>query len=121
MDQQRIAELAHLNLIGVFGERDPQKRAAVIEQIYAEQVSFADPDEVVVGRAALDAKAQHLLDGAPGFVFSHAGPLRIVQDLAIQAWHFGPEGAPPVVSGTDILLVEDGRIARLYTVLDPPA
>ncbi|MCY1138248.1 nuclear transport factor 2 family protein [Actinoplanes sp. Pm04-4] len=121
VDQELLTELAHRNLLGVFGERDPQKRAAVIAEIYAEQVTFSDPDEVVVGRDALGEKAQRLLDQAPGFAFSPAGPVRTSGNLTMLAWHLGPEGQPPVASGLDVSIVEDGRIAHLYTLLDPPA
>jgi len=121
MDQERMSELAHRNLLGVFGERDPQARAAAIDEIYAEQVTFADPEEVVAGREALNRKAQRLLDEAPGFGFTPAGPVRVANNLAMLAWQFGPEGAPPVVSGVDVSIIEDGRIVALYTLLDPPA
>jgi hypothetical protein len=33
------------------------------------------------------------------------------------AWTFGPEGAPPVVKGIDICFVENGLIAKIYTLL----
>ncbi|GGL86727.1 hypothetical protein GCM10011594_02940 [Nakamurella endophytica] len=78
---------------------------------------FSDPDEVVVGHDALDAKAQRILDDAPGFVFSPAGPVRVNQDLGYLAWAFGPEGGPAVVRGLDIALIEDGLIGRVYTLL----
>jgi hypothetical protein len=120
MNQEELSDLARRNLLGVFGERDERKRAAVIKDIYAEQVRFADPEGVVIGHEALNAKAQHLLDEAPDFVFTVAGPAQIAQDLVLLAWHFGPGGAPPVVSGTDISIVENGKISQLYTLLDPP-
>mgnify|MGYP006204399967 CR=1 FL=1 len=60
-----------------------------------------------------------VLDGInPPEVPHFAGEVRVVQDLTLLAWHFGPVGAPPVVSGTDISIVEDGRIRHLYTMLD---
>ena len=113
-----FSDLARRNLLDVFGERDPQARAAAIEEIYTEQVTFTDPDEVVVGRAALGAKAQKLLDDSPGLVFTPAGPARIAGDLVMLGWHLGPAGQPPVVSGVDIALVADGRITAIYTLLD---
>jgi len=104
-------------LFEVFGERDPQKRAAAIARTYADDVVFSDPDDVVTGHAALDAKAQAILDGAPDFVFAESGPAYSVQDLSYQAWVFGPAGGDPVVRGVDIGFVENGRIAKLYTLL----
>jgi hypothetical protein len=35
-------------------------------------------------------------------------------DLGHLTWHFGPEGGEPVVTGTDIALVVDGRIRSLH-------
>ena len=116
--EQRHVELAHKNLLEVFGERDPGTRAKVIREIYAEDIVFVYTDVQVVGWDAVDCKAQRLLDEAPGFVFTAAGEVRTVQNLTLLSWHFGPEGAPPVVSGTDISIVEDGRIKHLYTMLD---
>ena len=56
-------------------------------------------------------------DEAPGFVFTAGGPIYENHDLGYLAWHFGPEGQPPVVSGMDIAIVKEGRIATLYTLL----
>ena len=72
-------------------------------------------------KEAVNQKAQALQDQAPGFVFRAAGPVEVAQNLALISWQFGPEGASPAVSGKDILIVEDGRIAHLYTLLDSPA
>jgi hypothetical protein len=121
MTEDQLTGLARRNLLGVFGERDPEARTAMIKQTYAEDVAFADREGVLVGHQALNDKAQQLLDGAPGFVFTPAGPVRVAQDLVALAWHFGPEGQSPVASGLDISIVENGRIAKLYTLLDPPA
>ena len=107
----------HANLFDVFGERDAAKRRAVIARIYTDDVQFLDPEEVVQGHAALDAKAQRLLDGAPDFVFAASGPIYENHDMGYLAWTFGPAGKPPVVSGVDVCFVVDGRIAKVYTVL----
>jgi hypothetical protein len=112
-----IPELMHANLLEVFGERDADRRRAAIERTYVPGVRFSDPEEVVVGWDALDAKAQRLLDGAPGFAFTAAGPVYVNDDMGYLAWSFGPEDAAPVARGVDIALVEGGLIATLYTVL----
>jgi hypothetical protein len=105
------------NLLAVFNERDPDRRRATIERTYSPDVVFCDPDEVVTGRDALDAKAQRLLDQSPGFVFSPGGPILVNHDLGYLTWHLGPEGQPPVVRGLDIALVEGDVITKLYTML----
>ncbi|MEV7625562.1 nuclear transport factor 2 family protein [Actinoplanes sp. NPDC089786] len=111
-----IEELMRGNLLDVFNERDGDRRRAAIARIYAPEVRFSDPDETVVGHQALDAKAQHILDGAPGFVFRPDGPIRVSDDLGYLAWQFGPAGEA-VVRGVDIATVADGVITRVYTFL----
>ena len=105
-------------VLHVFGEHDPAKRAEAIREGFAEHVTFADAEEVVVGRDGLDRKVQRLLDQAPAFVFTSVGEVRVVQNMTVLSWQLGPAGAPPVVRGTDICLIEDGLIKHLYTLLD---
>ncbi|MBM2614682.1 nuclear transport factor 2 family protein [Actinoplanes sp. LDG1-06] len=114
----RLTELAENNLLRVFGERDPQARAKAIEETYAENVVFTDAEEELVGREALGAKAQKLLDQAPDFVFRATATAQIAGNLVMLPWALGPEGADPVVTGVDISIVEDDRIVKLYTLLN---
>lgn len=112
-----VETLMRTNLLEVFGERDPEKRRAAIARTYTEDVVFLDPDEIVEGRDALHAKAQRLLDDAPGFVFSPAGPVYVNHDMGYLAWNLGPEGEPPVVRGVDACFIEGDLIAKVYTLL----
>lgn len=112
-----IPELMQANLLEVFNERDAERRRAAVARTYAADVEFSDPEGSVTGHAAVEAKAQELLDRSPGFVFTPDGPVRVARDLGYLAWRFGPEGEPPVVRGVDVALVKDGLIARLYTLL----
>ncbi|GAB3683593.1 nuclear transport factor 2 family protein [Angustibacter aerolatus] len=112
-----VDELMRATLLEVFGERDDARRRAAVERVYAPDVVFSDPDEVVTGHDALDAKAKRLLDDAPGFVFRAEGPALVNHELGHQSWAFGPPDGDPVVRGVDVALVADGRITRLYTML----
>ncbi|BCY08160.1 nuclear transport factor 2 family protein [Actinoplanes sp. L3-i22] len=115
-----VEELMRANLLDVFNERDGDRRRAAIGRVYAPGVTFADPDETVTGHEALDAKAQQILDGSPGFVFTTTGPIHVVQDLGYLAWGFGPRGEPPVVRGIDVAHVAGGKITSVYTLLLGP-
>jgi hypothetical protein len=112
-----LNDLMQANLMEVFNERDDTARRAAIARTYSPDVQFSDPDEVVTGHEALNAKARRLLDEAPTFVFSPMGPILINHDLGYRAWGFGPDGGSPVVRGMDIALVEDGLIKKIYTLL----
>ena len=117
VETEQIETLMNANLHEVFGQRDPVLRRQAIERTYTEDVEFLDPDEIVVGYEALDAKAGKLLADAPGFVFSAAGKVYVNHDMGYLAWNLGPEGQPPVVRGLDACFVRDGRIAKVYTIL----
>ncbi|WP_291048734.1 nuclear transport factor 2 family protein [Herbiconiux sp.] len=112
-----VSELLAANLHDVFGNRDPESRRAAIEASFAADVVFTDPEETVEGWDALEAKAAGLLDGAPAdFVFADDGLAYVSADTGVQAWTFGPSGAP-VARGVDIITVRDGRITELLTLL----
>jgi SnoaL-like domain len=116
-DPARIRELMLANLFAVFNERDPERRSKAIAANYTEDVTWTDPDGTTEGHKALNEQAQKLLDRLPGFVFSAAGTVHVSRDLGLLAFNMGVPEQPPAVSGIDVALVRDGRIARLYTML----
>jgi hypothetical protein len=113
----RIRELLLANLFAVFSERDPERRMDVITRNYTEDVVWSDPDGTTMGHEEMNEQAQKLLDRMPDFVFSAAGPVHVSCDLGLLAFNLGVPEQPPAVSGIDVALVRDGRIARLYTLL----
>jgi hypothetical protein len=116
-DAARIRELMLENLFVVFNERDPERRSKAIAANYTDDVLWTDPDGTTEGHQAMNEQAQKLLDRMPDFVFSPGGPVRVSRDLGLLAFHMGPPEQPPAVSGIDVALVRDGRIAHLYTIL----
>jgi hypothetical protein len=115
-----VAQLMQRSLLDVFNERDAERRAAAIAAVYSADVTLYEPDDAIHGPAALGAKVQQLLDGAPGWVFRPAGKASVIHDLGRLTWHFGPEGGPAVVIGTDVAIVHDGRIRSLYVFIHAP-
>jgi SnoaL-like domain len=101
----------------VFSERDPEKRRDAIERTYAEDVRFIDPEAEVVGRQALNDRAQKILDDAPAdWVLEQDGLAYVSPDTAVQAWRFGPPDSPKV-RGIDILTMSDGRVSVVRTLI----
>ena len=105
------------NLFEVFNVRDPRRRLEAIERNYTEDVTWSDPDGSTEGHQAMNEQAQKLLDRMPGFVFSAAGPVHVSRDLGLLGFNLGVPEQPPSVSGIDVALVRDGRIAVLHTLL----
>jgi hypothetical protein len=112
------AELLERMLQDVFNEPDAERRSAVIVELFTEDIVFTDPEMTVSGRTELAAAITGLLAQGPGFVFSPAGDFRGVGDLGIRPWRLGPPGADAVLGGTDVVEVVDGRISKLWTMLD---
>jgi SnoaL-like domain len=116
-DAARIRELLLANLFAVFSERDGERRLQVIARNYTEDVIWTDPDGTTHGHEEMNEQAQKLLDRMPDVVLSAAGPVRVSRDLGLLAFNLGVPEQPPAVSGIDVALVRDGRIAVLHTLL----
>jgi epsilon-lactone hydrolase len=116
---ETISKLMEANLLGVFNERDAQRRALAIESTYAADVRWTDDEGVVVGREALQAKATVLQSQMQGLVFTKASPVYQTRGLAYLAWKLGPDGGEPVASGFDVAVVRNDLISELYTVIIP--
>ncbi len=121
MTTSTVEELIVRNVFGVFGERDATARAAAIAEVYAPDAVLRLGADVVRGTQAIDRHVQTLQDGTPGFVFSTIGEAEVDGALGTRAWGYGPEGAPPVVTGRDVVRVEDGRIVEALVFVHAPA
>jgi ketosteroid isomerase-like protein len=116
-DAVRIRELMLDNLDAVFNQRDPERRLKAIAANYTEDVIWTDPDGSARGHQTMNEQGQKLLDRLPNFVLSAAGPVHVSGNLGLLAFNLGIPGQPPAISGIDVALVRDGRIALLYTIL----
>ena len=115
-----IATLLLRNLPEVFGEGDPIRRRAAIEELYTEDCVVFGPSGRVVGRQALDQFAGELRSRHPSFVYTPHTKPQTVQDGGRIAWGSGPAGEPPQYTGLDVIIAREGKIAALYVFLDSP-
>jgi len=113
------AELVASYLEDVSNEPDADRRRDAIERLFHEDVRYADQDGPVNGREALAERISVLaaLMG-PTARFSLRRPAQGVDDAVIFQWRLGAPTEDPDLEGTDVALIRDGRIARLYAVLD---
>ena len=110
-----VADLLRRNLLDVFNEPDPDRRAEAIARTYAEDVVWHEPDQIIRGRTALAQRAAELRARTPDWVFRPDGPVSVNDDLGHLGFQYGPADQPPVVTGMDIARCQDGVIAELYT------
>ncbi len=114
-----ISTLLTRNLHDVFGENDPARRRAAIDEIFTEDCVFYDPNKGVYrGRGEIDRIAGAIKAAHPDFRYQ---PISEPEELGnggrIQ-WVSGRPGAAPAYAGTDFIIARDGRIAAVYLFLD---
>ncbi len=91
-DQSTIRALLSANLFSVFDERDriplnaPQQSKTHMPKILLSGTS----------RTAISSKVA-----------------QVGQNIGVLRWHYGPEDKPDMVRGTDVIIVEGGKIRAL--------
>lgn len=114
-----ISPLLIRNLRDVFGENDPARRRAAIDELYTEDGVFYDPSKGVYrGRDDVDRIAAAIRATHPDFQYQPIAEPEEVGDAGRVQWVSGRPGEPPAYAGTDFILARDGRIAALYLFFD---
>ncbi|QIG94648.1 MULTISPECIES: nuclear transport factor 2 family protein [unclassified Bradyrhizobium] len=119
-DVSGIETLLMRNLPEVFGEGDPVRRRAAIQQLYTEDCVLYAPSGILVGHDALDKFAGDLRATHPHFAYTPHGAPQVLHNSGRLAWGSGPQGEKPVYTGVDFIIARDGKIAALYVYLDTP-
>ena len=114
-----ISTLLIRNLHDVFGELDPARRRAAIDEIFTEDCVFYDPlggvyrGRDAIGRVAGEVKATH-----PDFRYQPIAEPEVLGNGGRIQWVEGAPGEPPANAGTDFIIAQDGRIAAVYLFFD---
>ena len=114
-----ISTLLTRNLQDVFGENDPARRRAAIEEIYTEDCVFYDPTKGVYrGRVEIDRVAGAIRATHPDFRYQLiAQPEELANGGRIQ-WVSGRPDEAPAYAGTDFIIARNGQIAAVYLFFD---
>jgi hypothetical protein len=114
-----ISTLLKRNLQDVFGEGDPERRRATIDEIYTEDVVFYDPSKGVYrGRDEIDRIAGALRATHPDFAYQLIAEPEELGNGGRVPWVSGRPGDAPAYAGTDFIIARDGRIAAIYLFFD---
>jgi SnoaL-like domain len=107
------------NLQEVFGENDPARRRAAIDEIWTEDGVFYDPKAGVHrGRDEIDRVAAAIRATHPDFRYHPIAEPEELGNCGRVQWVSGRAGEPPEYAGTDFIIARDGRIAALYLFFD---
>jgi hypothetical protein len=113
-----ISTLLTRNLHEIFGENDPARRRAVIDEIYTEDIVFHEPNAAYRGHDAIDRVAGALRATHPDFRYQPLAEPEETGDSGRIQWVSGRPGEAPAYAGTDFIIARDGRIAAIYLYFD---
>ncbi len=120
-----LVDFDHLlksNLERVFNERDDTKRAQAISELFTEDAVMYEPGQPVKGQAAISEVAARLLEQfGPAFRFTPEGVGVGHHGMGTLRWTAGDIDGPVVVQGFDTAEVVDGRIVRLWVLIEAPS
>ena len=116
---ETISNLLIRNLRDVFGENNPTRRRAAIDEIWAEDGVFYDPSKGAIrGRDEIDRVAGAIKATHPEFRYQPIAEPEESGDAGRVRWVSGRPGEAPEYAGTDFLIARDGRIAAVYFFFD---
>src|SRR6516162_3492359 len=113
-----ISTLLTRNLHDVFGENDPARRRAAIDEIFTEDCVFYQPAGVYRRRDEIDRVVGAIKATHPDFRYQPIAKPEELGDGGRVQWISGRPGEPPAYAGTDFIISGDGRIAALYLFFD---
>jgi hypothetical protein len=112
-----VSTLLLRNLHDVFGEIDPVRRRAAIDEIFHEDAVFHEPNGIYRGRDEINRIAGVIKATHPDFQYQLIAPPEELGDGGRVRWVEGGPGKPPAVAGTDFIIARDGKIAAVDIVL----
>jgi hypothetical protein len=113
-----VSNLLLRNLHDVFGESDPVRRRAAVNEIFHEDAVFHEPNGIYRGRDEIDRVASVIKATHPDFRYQPLSPPEVVGNAGRVRWVEGSPGKPPAVAGTDFIIARDGKIADVYLFFD---
>jgi len=121
---QDFARLADL-YVSVWNEPDPQRRRAIIAQLWTPEGEHHVRTRKAIGYAELEVRVRdsHLKNVAErGYLFRRSGEAQALRDSIMFLWEMFHPGRPQAVEALGaqfLLLAPDGRIAVDYQFILP--
>jgi hypothetical protein len=113
-----ISTLLTRNLHDVFGENDPARRRAAVDEIFTEDCVFYDPSRSVYGGGdEIDRIAGAIRATHPDFRYQPIAEPEELGNGGRIKWVSGRPGDAPDYAGTDFIITRDGQISALYLFL----
>lgn len=114
--------LLRANAARVFSEPDAAARLRAIAELWTDDPILHEKEATIAGAEAISASIGALLARLPpDTLFVPIAPAAGHHGVGKLLWRAETGGVPGPVTGTDIAVIRDGRIATLYVFVDAPA
>jgi hypothetical protein len=126
MNNRTSQAAAARDLIGRYleswNELDPGRRRKVIDELWAEDGRYVDPDSDATGRDAIAGVIAAAREKLGTLVFTLGEVIGVHHGLALFTWHVRPSAeSAPVTTGYDVAAFAGGRVQLVYGFFVPVA
>lgn len=104
--------------IKVWNETDQARRQQLLRSGWTDNAHYVDPLARASGPQEISAMIGGVQQRFPGFTFKLAGMPNGHNGHIRFSWIFGPPDEDAPIEGSDVLSLEDGRIAQVIGFLD---
>ena len=106
------------NYLKAWNETDAARRARLLEEGWSADAHYVDPLMSGQGAQQIGRLIGGVHERFPGFRFNLLGEPNGHGDHVRFSWSLGPAGAEPPIKGSDVVELQNGRIARVIGFLD---
>ena len=111
------AAIAHAYL-DTWNETDAQRRRSLLRRHWTNDACYADPLMRGEGEERVDVLVAAVQQRFPGFRFRLIGTPTGHGEYVRLAWSLGPQGGEPPIEGSDVVVLQDGRIRQVIGFID---
>src|SRR3989442_5081735 len=109
-----ISTLLTRNLHDVFGENDPARRRAAIDEIFTEDCAFYEPRGVYRGRDEIERVAGAIKATHPDFRYQPISGPEELGNGGRGPWLSGPPGEGPAFPRADFIIFRGGPLSPRF-------
>jgi SnoaL-like domain len=104
--------------IQAWNEKDPGRRRRLLADTWAEDAAYVDPLAQCAGLKQIDEMIATVQARFPEFRFSLCGGADGYGNHVRFSWALGPEAGSGPIKGTDVVVLEAGRMKSIIGFLD---
>ncbi|MBE8726424.1 VOC family protein [Flavobacterium hungaricum] len=117
ISESEIKSLVELHL-AIWNERDLKKRDNLMKKVYAENIQMIDSHFIANGYQEINGFVEGLQKKSFNSRFTAVKAIDVNHNSARLYWQNGTAEKPDAVTGMDVFVFENGKVARLYVFVD---